>query len=197
MSDERSIEELIEASSLGTPEAKAIRESVPIEMAQEIVRRAKVLAHGLDRCTCWPHGPDEACTCDGCWACAGAVVGSINDHFREPLQSHLERHELIRRARIVGDVLPADNFDHLVHMGTGARHIKGVPSDSKENLAPRQTACQTADVVHFGFHLSHEGGRFFLAPQHSPQKTHGRTAGTSWVCCSTTVLLPWLLSCLP
>lgn len=35
------IEELIEASSLGTPEAKAARESVPIEVAQRIVARAK------------------------------------------------------------------------------------------------------------------------------------------------------------
>ncbi len=75
-----SIEELIEASSLGTPAAKAIRESVPVEAAQEIVRRAKALAHGgLDPCTCWPHGPDEPCTCEGCWACSGAVIGCTCD----------------------------------------------------------------------------------------------------------------------
>lgn len=28
---------------------------------------------------CYPHGPDEPCTCDGCWACAGHVVGCTCD----------------------------------------------------------------------------------------------------------------------
>jgi len=39
----RSIEELIEASSLGTPHAKAMRASVPDEVAQTIVRRSQAL----------------------------------------------------------------------------------------------------------------------------------------------------------
>jgi hypothetical protein len=26
-----------------------------------------------------PHGPDEPCTCDGCWACEGRVVGCTCD----------------------------------------------------------------------------------------------------------------------
>ena len=26
-----------------------------------------------------PHGPDDPCTCDGCWACAGHVVGCTCD----------------------------------------------------------------------------------------------------------------------
>lgn len=26
-----------------------------------------------------PHGPDEPCTCDGCWACKGHVVGCTCD----------------------------------------------------------------------------------------------------------------------
>lgn len=39
--DRATIEELIEASSLGTPEAKAIRDSVPVERAREVVRRSR------------------------------------------------------------------------------------------------------------------------------------------------------------
>lgn len=27
----------------------------------------------------FPHGPNEPCTCDGCWACAGHVVGCTCD----------------------------------------------------------------------------------------------------------------------
>lgn len=52
--------ELIEASSLGTPEAKRLRESVPAEVGAEIVRRAKprdVIALALaqdDPCRCEP-----------------------------------------------------------------------------------------------------------------------------------------------
>lgn len=38
--DVREVEELVERSSLGTPEAKAARESTPIDVAQEIVRRS-------------------------------------------------------------------------------------------------------------------------------------------------------------
>lgn len=30
-------------------------------------------------CGCFPHGPDEPCTCDGCWACIGHVVGCTCD----------------------------------------------------------------------------------------------------------------------
>lgn len=26
-----------------------------------------------------PHGPGEPCTCDGCWACAGRVLGCTCD----------------------------------------------------------------------------------------------------------------------
>ena len=26
-----------------------------------------------------PHGPEEPCTCDGCWACAGHVKGCTCD----------------------------------------------------------------------------------------------------------------------
>ncbi len=26
-----------------------------------------------------PHGPDEPCTCTGCWACTGGVVGYTCD----------------------------------------------------------------------------------------------------------------------
>jgi hypothetical protein len=26
-----------------------------------------------------PHGPDQPCTCDGCWACTGRVVGCTCD----------------------------------------------------------------------------------------------------------------------
>lgn len=28
---------------------------------------------------CCPHGPNEPCTCDGCWACAGHVTGCTCD----------------------------------------------------------------------------------------------------------------------
>lgn len=44
MGDQKSIEELVEASSLGTPAAKAARESVSPEVAARIVARAARLA---------------------------------------------------------------------------------------------------------------------------------------------------------
>lgn len=31
----------------------------------------------LDRAA--PHGPDDACTCPGCWACPGYVTGCTCD----------------------------------------------------------------------------------------------------------------------
>jgi hypothetical protein len=27
----------------------------------------------------FPHGPDDPCTCDGCWACNGRIVGCTCD----------------------------------------------------------------------------------------------------------------------
>lgn len=30
-------------------------------------------------CNCYPHGPDEPCTCSGCWACPGGEVGCACD----------------------------------------------------------------------------------------------------------------------
>lgn len=30
-------------------------------------------------CNCFPHGPDEPCTCEGCWACEGHVKGCTCD----------------------------------------------------------------------------------------------------------------------
>lgn len=30
-------------------------------------------------CNCYPHGPDEPCTCDGCWACKGHEAGCTCD----------------------------------------------------------------------------------------------------------------------
>jgi hypothetical protein len=32
-----------------------------------------------DECNCFPHGPEEPCTCDGCWACKGHEVGCTCD----------------------------------------------------------------------------------------------------------------------
>jgi hypothetical protein len=51
----RSIEELIERSSLGTPAAKAARASVPEEVAQRVVHRAQEIAEER-----WPT-PCKAC----------------------------------------------------------------------------------------------------------------------------------------
>lgn len=28
---------------------------------------------------CFPHGPDDPCSCDGCWDCEGGVVGCTCD----------------------------------------------------------------------------------------------------------------------
>lgn len=28
---------------------------------------------------CFPHGPDQPCTCNGCWICAGHVFGCTCD----------------------------------------------------------------------------------------------------------------------
>jgi hypothetical protein len=33
----------------------------------------------MNTCDCFPHGPDEACTCDGCWACEGREIGCTCD----------------------------------------------------------------------------------------------------------------------
>ncbi len=41
MGKEKTIEELIEASSLGTPEAKALRAQTPPEVVAEVLRRVK------------------------------------------------------------------------------------------------------------------------------------------------------------
>lgn len=30
-------------------------------------------------CGCFPHGPNEPCTCDGCGACEGHVIGCTCD----------------------------------------------------------------------------------------------------------------------
>ena len=46
------IDELIEASSLGTPEAKAHRESVPDEVARRIVERSREIGPDLRPCIC-------------------------------------------------------------------------------------------------------------------------------------------------
>lgn len=32
-----------------------------------------------DACNCFPHSPNDPCTCDGCHACAGHVVGCTCD----------------------------------------------------------------------------------------------------------------------
>lgn len=32
-----------------------------------------------EECNCFPHGPDDPCTCEGCWACTGNVVGCTCD----------------------------------------------------------------------------------------------------------------------
>lgn len=50
MTDRRRIEELIEASSLGTPEAKALRDSVPDEVAKRIVARSKEIERYCPSC---------------------------------------------------------------------------------------------------------------------------------------------------
>lgn len=51
MTEKRDIRDLIEASSLGTPEAKALRESVSDETAQRIVARAEELS-GMRNAPC-------------------------------------------------------------------------------------------------------------------------------------------------
>ncbi|AIK69368.1 hypothetical protein SEA_DALLAS_160 [Mycobacterium phage Dallas] len=28
---------------------------------------------------CFPHGPDDSCTCAGCWDCDGLIVGCTCD----------------------------------------------------------------------------------------------------------------------
>jgi hypothetical protein len=68
----RDIGDLIEASSLGTPAAKALRESVPIEQAQEVVRRANQLraaqrapSRTATTCTFKPQARN-ALRCDTC-----------------------------------------------------------------------------------------------------------------------------------
>lgn len=35
-----------------------------------------------------PHGPDEPCTCKGCWACKGAEVGCTCDIDWDKLYGH-------------------------------------------------------------------------------------------------------------
>lgn len=43
------------------------------------VEAFNILRGALRHCGCFPHGPDEPCTCTGCWACAGHVVGCTCD----------------------------------------------------------------------------------------------------------------------
>jgi len=35
-----------------------------------------------------PHGPDDPCTCEGCWACKGAEVGCTCDIDWDKLYGH-------------------------------------------------------------------------------------------------------------
>ena len=35
-----------------------------------------------------PHGPDEPCTCNGCWHCTGHVVGCTCDIDWDELAEH-------------------------------------------------------------------------------------------------------------
>lgn len=60
-----SIHDLIERSSLGTPDAVAARASVPIEQARAIVARAAELADTPDQCP----------RCDGCGHIADTAAG--------------------------------------------------------------------------------------------------------------------------
>lgn len=34
---------------------------------------------GRGECNCFPHSADEPCTCAGCWACSGHVIGCTCD----------------------------------------------------------------------------------------------------------------------
>ncbi len=52
MTDRQRIEDLIEASSLGTPEAKAMRERTPPDVARRVVARSKELAREGRWVTC-------------------------------------------------------------------------------------------------------------------------------------------------
>lgn len=52
MTDERRICDLIEASSLGTPDAKAMRDQTPVEVARRVVARARELGAGGRWVTC-------------------------------------------------------------------------------------------------------------------------------------------------
>jgi hypothetical protein len=33
----------------------------------------------MSDCDCFPHGPDEPCTCEGCWDCGGHIMGCTCD----------------------------------------------------------------------------------------------------------------------
>ena len=64
------------------PDALAAQEALAALDAGEPVipwDEAKARLTANDECNCFPHGPDEPCTCDGCWACAGHVVGCTCD----------------------------------------------------------------------------------------------------------------------
>lgn len=64
---EKAIEELAAASgrSVATVKGSILAVVVGFERPKE--------------CNCFPHGPDQPCTCEGCWACSGHQLGCTCD----------------------------------------------------------------------------------------------------------------------
>ena len=48
-------------------------------MQDETQPAGEVIDPANDPCNCFPHGPNDPCTCDGCWACNGHEIGCSCD----------------------------------------------------------------------------------------------------------------------
>lgn len=88
------IRDLIERSSLGTPSAKALRESVPVELGQEIVRRANA-ARAPGVAAVLRRAGSELNTC------TEAIRAEVANLDRAAIKAALDR---VRQA--VGDAVP-------------------------------------------------------------------------------------------
>lgn len=77
------IRDLIERSSLGTPEAKAIRATVPQEQVDKVMARVKELQDAEEECVyCTPHLTSQH-DCSGCLV-PGCPCGYDGDWHPDP-----------------------------------------------------------------------------------------------------------------
>lgn len=143
MSDENPrMRELVENSSLGTPSAKRLRESVPVEVGREIVRRADAKRRKADPKTCAQCGR------------VGSQLfrESIDALTLEPLHFCVNREACKARLRKVTRAYRLANPDTWASLPDILAWAKSAPESSplRADLAPRSGAAHPDPVSRDG-----------------------------------------------